>query len=68
MQDKTLDLFYISSYDQLADLFTKSMASTRHAYLVSKLILADFPHEFEGGCKHNKPISRQSISPSNRIS
>ncbi|CAL1358977.1 unnamed protein product [Linum trigynum] len=40
---------YLSTEDQTADLLTKAVASSRHWYLSSKLMLRT-AHQFEGGC------------------
>jgi histone deacetylase 1/2 len=47
---KELDVRFISSRDQLADLFTKSLSSARLDFLRSKLTLAEAPAHLEGGC------------------
>ncbi|KAM3321698.1 hypothetical protein P3S67_002849 [Capsicum chacoense] len=49
VEDRSINLRYISSKDQLVDLFTKAMSRSRHNYLLSKLMLYDTQHKFEGG-------------------
>ncbi|PHT69682.1 hypothetical protein T459_24786 [Capsicum annuum] len=49
VEDQSINLRYISSKDQLADLFTKAMSRSRHNYILSKLMLCDTQHKFEGG-------------------
>ncbi|WMV29133.1 hypothetical protein MTR67_022518 [Solanum verrucosum] len=44
VQDRSISLKYISSKDQLADLFTKAMSRSRHNYLLSKLMFCDTQH------------------------
>ncbi|CAN1807703.1 Retrovirus-related Pol polyprotein from transposon TNT 1-94 [Linum perenne] len=41
-------LLYIRSDDQVADLFTKAVSTSRHWFLTHKLMMID--HQFEGGC------------------
>ncbi|KAF3654260.1 hypothetical protein FXO38_15219 [Capsicum annuum] len=49
VEDRSINLRYISSKDQLADLFTKAMSRSRHNYLLSKLMFCDTEHKLEGG-------------------
>ncbi|CAN1323872.1 Retrovirus-related Pol polyprotein from transposon TNT 1-94 [Linum perenne] len=44
-----VQLFYITSDDQLADLLTKAVSTSRHWYLSGKLMMLSH-HQFEGGC------------------
>ncbi|WMV49159.1 hypothetical protein MTR67_042544 [Solanum verrucosum] len=44
VEDRSISLKYISSKDQLADLFTKAMSRSRHNYLLSKLMFCDTQH------------------------
>uniref|UniRef100_M1AVM4 Copia protein n=1 Tax=Solanum tuberosum TaxID=4113 RepID=M1AVM4_SOLTU len=48
--DQIINLKYISSKDQLIDLFTKVMSRSKHNYLLSKLMLCDAQNWFEGEC------------------
>ena len=50
VEDRSISLKYISSKDQLADLYTKAMSRSIHNYLLSKLMFCDTQHYFEGGC------------------
>ena len=43
----------ISSELQIVDLFTKVMLSNRQNFLVSKLMLLDDTHQFEGECEES---------------
>lgn len=43
---------YVSSHEQLADVFTKALPRDRHNYLCSKLLLCSTPHQFEGECRN----------------
>ncbi|CAN0873749.1 Retrovirus-related Pol polyprotein from transposon TNT 1-94 [Linum grandiflorum] len=49
VHDGIVQLFYITSEDQLADLLTKPLSTSRHWYLIGKLMLISY-HQFEGGC------------------
>ena len=51
VHDKVLHLIHVPSRDQVANLFTKPMTFPRHEYLISKLMLVDNHHQFEGGCQ-----------------
>jgi hypothetical protein len=42
-------LQFISTHDQLADIFTKAFPSTRFLQLCSKLMVCSTDHQFEGG-------------------
>ena len=42
-------LQFISIHDQLADIFTKALPSTRFLQLCSKLMVCSIDHQFEGG-------------------
>jgi hypothetical protein len=42
-------LQFISTHDQLADIFTKALPSTRLLQLCSKLMVCSTDHQFEGG-------------------
>jgi hypothetical protein len=42
-------LQFISTHDQLADIFTKALPSTRFLQLCSKLMVCSTDHQFEGG-------------------
>uniref|UniRef100_A0A2N9J9G3 Uncharacterized protein n=1 Tax=Fagus sylvatica TaxID=28930 RepID=A0A2N9J9G3_FAGSY len=44
-----LSLQFISTHDQLADIFTKALPSTRLLLLCSKLLVCSTDHQFEGG-------------------
>ncbi|CAL1409432.1 unnamed protein product [Linum trigynum] len=45
----TIQVGYLSTEDQTADILTKALASSRHWFLSSKLMLRT-QHQFEGGC------------------
>ncbi|CAL1396854.1 unnamed protein product [Linum trigynum] len=47
--DGVIELSYITSEDQTADLLTKAVASACHWFLAHKLMLRQH-HQFEGGC------------------
>ena len=48
-----ISLPYISSSEQLADVFTKGLPRNRHEYILSKLMLLGHPpHQFEGECRN----------------
>ena len=51
VHDKVLRLIHVLSCDQVVDLFTKPIMFARHEYLISKLMLVDNHHQFEGGCQ-----------------
>ena len=42
---------HINTQFQVADILTKAVPRPRHQFLVSKLMLLDDPHQFEGGCE-----------------
>uniref|UniRef100_A0A2N9HAK4 Reverse transcriptase Ty1/copia-type domain-containing protein n=1 Tax=Fagus sylvatica TaxID=28930 RepID=A0A2N9HAK4_FAGSY len=44
-----LSLQFISTHDQLADIFTKALPSTQFLLLCSKLLVCSTDHQFEGG-------------------
>jgi hypothetical protein len=44
-----LSLQFISTHDQLADIFTKALPSTRFLLLCSKLLVCSTDQQFEGG-------------------
>lgn len=48
VQDYIPALSYVSSHDRIVDLFIKYMTYVHHAYLVNKLMLVDFLHQFKG--------------------
>ena len=47
---RVISLPHVTSQLQLADIFTKAVPRPRHQFLLSKLMLLDQPHQFEGGC------------------
>ncbi|CAN0870467.1 Retrovirus-related Pol polyprotein from transposon TNT 1-94 [Linum grandiflorum] len=49
VHDETVKLFYVSSEEQVADLLTKAVSTSRHWFLSGKLMLRS-RHQFEGGC------------------
>lgn len=55
---------------QIADLFTKAMICNRYNFLISKLMLRDYTHEFEGKCEERtkpgipKELDILNLSPS----
>lgn len=51
LDDHVISLPHVSSQLQLADIFTKAVPRARHQFLLSKLMLLDKPHQFEGGCQ-----------------
>lgn len=46
----TIRLQYVSSREQLADIFTKGLCSPQHSYLCSSLMIGS-PHQAEEGVK-----------------
>lgn len=48
--DQLTSLPHISTQLQVADIVTKAIPHLRHQFLVSKLMLIDQPHQFEGRC------------------
>ena len=49
-QSGLISLPHVASQDQIADILTKTLPFARHSFLVSKLLLVDDLHQFEGGC------------------
>ncbi|CAL1376492.1 unnamed protein product [Linum trigynum] len=49
IQEGVIQLSYLSTEDQTADLLTKAVGTSRHWYLSHKLMLRQH-HQFEGGC------------------
>ncbi|CAL1390068.1 unnamed protein product [Linum trigynum] len=49
VHDGTIQLHYVRTSDQLADLLTKAFPAQRHRFLSDKLLLLD-RHQFGGGC------------------
>jgi hypothetical protein len=49
--DRLIALPHVSTQFQVADILTKAVPRPRHQFLVSKLMLIDQPHQFEGGCE-----------------
>ena len=47
--NNVISLPHVSTDQQAADIFTKSLPMPRHDFLVRKLLLVD-QHQFEGGC------------------
>ncbi|CAJ2628294.1 unnamed protein product [Trifolium pratense] len=47
--DRLIALPHVSTQFQVADILTKAVPRPRHQFLVSKLMLIDQPHQFEGG-------------------
>ena len=45
-----LQVKYITTSDQLADVFTKSMSTSHLLFLRSKIMVSIKPYGFEGGC------------------
>ena len=45
-----LQVKYITTSDQLADVFTKSMSTSHLLFLRSKIMVSINPYGFEGGC------------------
>ena len=46
-----ITLPHVSSFNQLADIFTKALTKQRHHDLTSKLMSSILPHQFEGECR-----------------
>ncbi|CAJ2634510.1 unnamed protein product [Trifolium pratense] len=46
--DKLISLPHVSTQFQVADILNKAVPRSRHQFLVSKLMLLDQPHQFEG--------------------
>lgn len=51
LENHVISLPHVTSQLQLADILTKAVPRPRHQFLVSKLMLLDSPHQFEGGCQ-----------------
>jgi len=49
--DRIISLPHVSTQLQIADILTKAVPRPRHQFLVSKLMLIDKQHQFEGGCE-----------------
>ncbi|CAN1239948.1 Retrovirus-related Pol polyprotein from transposon TNT 1-94, partial [Linum grandiflorum] len=49
IQAKEIGVNYLHTDDQIADIFTKAVPTSRHWYLTDKLMCRD-QHQFEGGC------------------
>jgi hypothetical protein len=49
--DRLIALPHVSTQFQVADILIKAVPRPRHQFLVSKLMLIDQPHQFEGGCE-----------------
>ncbi|CAN1141195.1 Retrovirus-related Pol polyprotein from transposon TNT 1-94 [Linum perenne] len=49
IQEEKIKVLYISTEDQIADLLTKAVSTSRHWYLANKLMCRDH-HQFGGGC------------------
>ncbi|CAN0903190.1 Retrovirus-related Pol polyprotein from transposon RE1 [Linum grandiflorum] len=49
VRDGDIKLHYLKTDDQIADLLTKAVLTSRHWYLSNKLMCRD-QHQFEGGC------------------
>ena len=45
-----LQVKYITTSDQLADVFTKSVSTSHFLFLRSKIMVSINPYGFEGGC------------------
>uniref|UniRef100_A0A2N9ESZ2 Reverse transcriptase Ty1/copia-type domain-containing protein n=1 Tax=Fagus sylvatica TaxID=28930 RepID=A0A2N9ESZ2_FAGSY len=56
--NKSLNVRFVSSHDQLADLLTKPISSSRFALLRTKLNVLSIPLGLRGRVKDNPPISR----------
>jgi hypothetical protein len=56
--NKSLNVRFVSSHDQLADLLTKPISSSQFALLRTKLNVLSIPLGLRGRVKDNPPISR----------
>jgi hypothetical protein len=57
----TIRLQFVSSREQLADIFTKGLCSPQHSYLCDSLMIGS-PHQAEEGCQRYKVHSAQGSS------
>ena len=57
---KSLNVRFVSSRDQLADLLTKPLSSSRFAMLRPKLNVLSFPLGLRGRVKDNLPTPRST--------
>ncbi|GAB2288443.1 hypothetical protein Dimus_037998 [Dionaea muscipula] len=55
VKDGAITLQFVSSQQQLADLFTKSLCSPKHSSFCSSLMLCTY-HQAEGGCYRSKNV------------
>jgi hypothetical protein len=55
--DQIMLLPHVSTQFQVANILTKAVPRSRHQFLVSKLMLFDQPHQFEGGCQSGNNIN-----------
>ena len=53
---RDLQVKYIASRDQLADIFTKSLSSSRFVFLRSKIMVSIAPMVLKGGDKVSKDL------------
>ncbi|XP_073223472.1 secreted RxLR effector protein 161-like [Cicer arietinum] len=49
--NQIISIPHINTQFQVADILTKAVPRPHHQFLVSKLMLLDQPHQFEGGCE-----------------
>ncbi|CAN6440304.1 unnamed protein product [Victoria cruziana] len=50
IEDKELDLMYVSTHEQVADIFTKDLTRQQHWNLKDKLNMVLHHAQLEGGC------------------
>ncbi|CAJ2645987.1 unnamed protein product [Trifolium pratense] len=55
---RLIALPHVSTQFQVADILTKAVPRPRHQFLVSKLMLLDKPHQFEGGWRNASGVVR----------
>ena len=51
IQNKDVQVQYISTFDQVSDIFTKGLTSSRFQLLKDKLMVCDLPIRLRGGVK-----------------
>jgi hypothetical protein len=52
MVNRDISIKFISTHDQIADIFTKGLTSSRFTILGSKLVICSNPIRLKGGVKN----------------